>query len=95
MDLYLVTYDVGDDKRRSKVFETLESYGRWTQGSVFFCLLSRTQSAHLCSALEKLVKADEDQVLVVCLGPAEGRGSKAVRAIGRKLTIPDGRAVVL
>ena len=37
---YLVTYDVSDDKRRTKIFKTLYAYGDHAQYSVFICELN-------------------------------------------------------
>ena len=40
MLLYVVTYDIPSNKRRKKVSDLLEGYGRRVQYSVFECLLS-------------------------------------------------------
>ncbi len=34
---FLITYDISDDKRRTKVFHTLQANGDHAQFSVFLC----------------------------------------------------------
>ena len=47
MLLYVVTYDIPNDKRRKKVSDLLEGYGRRVQYSVFECLLTSAKYAEL------------------------------------------------
>ncbi len=58
----IVSYDVSDDKRRSKIHNTLKSYGEWVQFSIFECDLSDTDYSRLRSRLAKLIKPDEDSI---------------------------------
>lgn len=61
--MYLViSYDIPDDKRRTKIHKILKSYGQWMQFSVFECDLSETEYAKLRSRLSKLIKPDQDSV---------------------------------
>ena len=39
--LYIVTYDIADDKRWRAVFKLMHGYGEWMQLSVFQCRLTR------------------------------------------------------
>ncbi|MGY2945409.1 CRISPR-associated endonuclease Cas2 [Thermostichus sp. MS-CIW-34] len=43
MQLYVITYDIPDNKRRKKVSDLLEGYGRRVQYSVFECRLEQHQ----------------------------------------------------
>ena len=45
--LYVVAYDIPDDKRRTKVHKVLCGYGAWTQYSLFECWLNRRQILEL------------------------------------------------
>src|SRR5690606_2499180 len=45
--LYLVTYDIRDDKRWRRVFKTMKGFGEWLQLSVFQCRLSRRRHAEM------------------------------------------------
>ena len=52
----IVTYDIPEDKRRTKIHNILKSYGQWVQYSVFECDLTQTQYAQLRSRLAKLIR---------------------------------------
>ena len=42
----LISYDISEDKRRTKIHKMLKSYGQWMQYSVFECAdLTETQYA--------------------------------------------------
>ena len=52
---YVVTYDIGDDKRRKKVVKLMESIGTRMNFSVFECMLTDVQYRNMCKRLEKLI----------------------------------------
>jgi CRISPR-associated protein Cas2 len=60
--LVLVTYDIPDDKRRLKLANLLEGYGRRVQFSVFECFLTLDEMRLLHQKVQKRVKAAEDNV---------------------------------
>ena len=60
--LYVVIYDISDDKRRRRVFNLLEGYGRRVQFSAFECVLNDRKFEELRARLAKVVKMDEDSV---------------------------------
>jgi CRISPR-associated protein Cas2 len=62
MLFYVVAYDIPDDKRRKKVSDLLEGYGKRVQYSVFECLLTQDKYDELRSRLRKRVKLSEDSV---------------------------------
>ncbi len=62
MLLYVVIYDISDDKRRRRVFDLLEGYGRRVQFSAFECVLSDTKFLELQKRLRKVVKIGDDSV---------------------------------
>ena len=62
MLLYLVTYDIPSNKRRKKVSDLLEGYGRRVQYSVFECLLESGKFKELKIRLKKRVNNTEDSV---------------------------------
>ena len=62
MLFYVVTYDIPSDKRRKKVSDLLEGYGRRVQYSVFECVLSASKYKELRQRLQKRVKVEEDSV---------------------------------
>lgn len=62
MLLYVVTYDIPCDRRRKKVSDLLEGYGRRVQYSVFECLLSVVKYRELRQRLKLRVNLTEDSV---------------------------------
>lgn len=43
----VVSYDIPEDKRRTKIHSVLKSYGQWMQLSVFECDITLIQYAKL------------------------------------------------
>lgn len=60
--LVIVSYDIRDDKRRSKVAHALQNFGRRVQLSVFECLLEEAQVERLRKALGRIIDEEEDSV---------------------------------
>ena len=58
----VVSYDVVDDKRRTKMCETLKGFGAHVQYSVFECNLKADDFKRLRQKLKPLIKVGEDQV---------------------------------
>ena len=77
----VVTYDVPEDKRRTKIHKILKSYGQWMQYSVFECDLTNTQYAKLRSRLSKIIKPEQDSIhffflCACCKGKVERIGGQ-------------------
>jgi CRISPR-associated protein Cas2 len=92
---YLVCYDVADDKRLRKVFQTMRNYGDHLQFSVFECQFTAMDLARCRAELSALIHHTEDQVLFVHLGPAEGRGDRVITALGKAYTKLDAPCIVV
>lgn len=69
--LYIVTYDISDQKRWRKVFKLMQGYGEWVQLSVFQCRLSQRRQAELTATLDELIHHDQDHILLMDIGPAD------------------------
>lgn len=82
-NMYVVAYDIADDKRRTKVFQTLSGHGEHLQFSVFRCPLDATGLARLSNKLRELTHQHADQVLFFDLGPADGEGANPSVVVGR------------
>ena len=91
---YIVTYDIADNRRWRRVFKIMNGFGEWLQLSVFQCRLSRRRRAELESRLREIVKAGEDHVLLIDIGPAE-RTKLAVESIGKTFAGIERQAVVV
>lgn len=90
-----VTYDISDDGRRVAVFKALRGFGDHLQYSVFRCDLSDRQRAEMIAVVDPLLDHDVDQVLVIDLGPVDGRASNCVFALGRSYANPERRVIII
>jgi CRISPR-associated protein Cas2 len=86
---YLVTYDVADPKRLRRVFKVLKGYGTHLQLSVFSCDLTEMTLVMMRAALAEVIDHSEDAVLLVDIGPSDGRGSTSFECIGKATRPPD------
>ena len=91
---YLVTYDVSDAKRLRRLFKTLGGFGEHLQYSVFQCDLSDVERIELKGAIWRIINHAEDRILVVDIGPVEGRASVAFECLGVQ-TAPTDRGPVI
>lgn len=60
--LYVISYDIPDDGRRTRVADTLKDFGRRVQYSVFEALLDEALRAQLEHRLGGILALDEDSV---------------------------------
>lgn len=58
----VVVYDISNDKRRTKLHNTLKDFGTPVQYSVFECLLDAAELKKLKKAVAKVIKPRLDQV---------------------------------
>ncbi len=65
----IIAYDISHDKRRTKVFKTLEGYGVPVQFSVFDCEISEENLIKLLYKVESLINKKEDSVILPDLCP--------------------------
>ena len=80
----VVTYDISEDKRRTKIHKVLKSYGQWMQFSVFECVLTKTEYARLRNRLNRLIVPEQDSIRFYflcecCQGKVERIGGEKVR----------------
>lgn len=64
LERYVVVYDVTDDRRRTRIMKTLKGYGYAVQYSVFEVMVTPTKLVKLRDALARLMKAEEDSVVL-------------------------------
>jgi CRISPR-associated protein Cas2 len=62
--LYVVAYDISDDKRRTQVHKTLKGFGQWTEFSLFECFLTRKELLQMRAKLNEHLHAGEDRVRI-------------------------------
>lgn len=92
---YLVTYDVSDAKRLRRVFKKLMGFGEPLQYSVFQCDLSDVERLKLKEALSEMINHAEDRVLIIDLGPVDGRAALAFESLGVQREIRTERGPVV
>ena len=86
--VFLIAYDVTDDKRRTKIFKKLKGYGESLQYSLFRCALTPGERLRLRTEMWELIDHSSDRVLLIDLGPDEGRGRSAMESWGKPLEDP-------
>ncbi|MGX7948120.1 CRISPR-associated endonuclease Cas2 [Oleidesulfovibrio alaskensis] len=80
--MYVVAYDIEDDKKRARIATLLKGFGQRVQHSVFECELSSAELTSLQQALQKLVASSGDDSNVriyrsckTCYAKATGIGN--------------------
>jgi len=58
----VISYDIPDDRRRTKVMKALKDFGQHVQYSVFECDLKWDDYARLRQRLKKLVNPRQDNI---------------------------------
>ncbi len=91
---FLFSYDMSDDKRRTRVFKILESWADHAQFSVFFAELNATELARLKMKLDRVINHDDDQILILDLGPDANPLEEGLVCLGRTYH-PPARVVVV
>jgi CRISPR-associated protein Cas2 len=76
--LYIISYDISDQKRWRRVFKLMKGYGEWLQLSVFQCRLSARRHAELLSLLNGAIKDGHDHIVMLDLGPVDSVTLKVV-----------------
>lgn len=76
--LYIVAYDIRDQKRWRAVFKLMKGYGEWLQLSVFQCRLNARRKADLQATLDQIIHHDQDHVVLLDLGRADQVTPKVV-----------------
>lgn len=79
---FLISYDVSDDKRRSKLFTLLQAEGDHAQYSVFFCELSAAELASIRGRITEIIHDREDQVMLLDLGNAANPLNQGLEVLG-------------
>ncbi len=65
----VISYDIEDDKRRTRIHRILKNFGQWVQYSLFECQLTRAQYLHLRHRLDNVIhktKGDNLRFYFLC-----------------------------
>lgn len=91
----LVAYDVSQAKRLQRIHKTMRGFGEAMQYSVFLCELSDHERVLMKAAVCEIMNMEQDRVLIVDLGPADGRGSACLEVLGRQEPPQESGAVIV
>lgn len=92
--LYIVTYDISDQKRWRRVFRIMKGYGQWLQLSVFQCRLTARRRADMAARLEREIKRDNDHIIIVDVGPAD-RVNPRIESLGKSFQSKTRQAIIV
>ncbi len=94
-NVYLVCYDVADDKRLRKTYKKMRGFGDPVQYSVFRCELSPTEKQQMKETLWEILNWSHDRVMLVDLGPTGARGDECIEFWGEPRVEVSPRAAVV
>lgn len=80
---FMIAYDVADDKRLRKTHKKMLGFGDPLQYSVFYCELSPTERQLLKQELWAILDFTMDRIMLVDLGPANGRAEDCIEFWGK------------
>jgi CRISPR-associated protein Cas2 len=76
---YVVSYDIPDTKRRTKLAKALEDFGDRVQYSVFECILDNELLDKMVSRITRIIVEEDDSVRIYALC---ANCEKVVKVIG-------------
>jgi len=71
-----------DQKRLCRVHRCMKGFGEPVHYSVFRCDLTPKGRVEMVAALTELIKEDEDRVMIIDLGPKDGRVEERIEFMG-------------
>lgn len=92
--LYIVAYDISEQKRWRRIFKLMKGYGEWLQLSVFQCRLTRVRHAELIAFLDEIIHHDQDHVIIMDLGLAD-KVKPRVTSLGQDFTPVEREPVIV
>jgi len=95
MKCYIVSYDIMDARRLHTVHKTMKGFGEPIHYSVFRCNLTDKGKVELMAALTEIVKHDEDRIMIVDLGPLEGRIEDRIEFIGLRPKDMERKSIII
>lgn len=94
LNCYVVSYDIREPRRLCRVHRAMKGFGEPVHYSVFRCDLTQRGRVDMISVLTELIAPEEDRIMIIDLGPVEGRIEERIvflglheAHIGRKIII--------
>ena len=82
LNCYVVSYDIMDQKRLYRVHKAMKGFGDPVHYSVFRCDLTTKGKVEMVAALTDLINPDEDRVMIIDLGPKDGKVVERIEFLG-------------
>jgi CRISPR-associated protein Cas2 len=82
LNCYVVSYDIMDRKRLSRVHTAMKGFGQPVHYSVFRCDLTLKGRVEMVAILSELIKVDEDRIMIIDMGPTEGGADDRIEFLG-------------
>ncbi len=79
---YIVSYDIRNQKRLCRVHRAMKGFGEPVHYSVFRCDLTRLGRVEMASALMDLIDEKEDRIMIIDMGPVDGRVGERIEFLG-------------
>ncbi|QTA81096.1 CRISPR-associated protein [Desulfonema limicola] len=89
---YLIGYDISDEKRLKKVAKIVSRFGSRIQYSFYHCFISNTQKIRMKALLQKEIKEDEDQVILL---PITVNQLKEMEFMGFKINLQNEGIIII
>ena len=93
--VYVVAYDICNPRRLRKVHKITKSYGESLQYSVFLCRLDTKRLKKLEAQLSREIDNDEDQILLMKLGPESDLRHLAFSTLGKSMIVHQRTPIVV
>lgn len=91
---YLLTYDIRDPRRLTRIRDVAKAFGEPLQYSVFVCDLSKAELVRMRAGLRSKMDLRVDSVSIFDLGPPTGRGLTCIESLGPRAPLPSSGAQV-
>lgn len=91
---FLCTYDIADDKRRTRLFHLLKDHGEHVQYSVFLCELTPMEKSNVIGRSTEFLNEEKDQLLIIRVGPEGLDWTAHLAAVGKRWT-PEVRSNII
>ena len=73
----------------------MKGFGAHMQLSVFQCDLPAVDLVKMKAELKEIINHNEDQVLIIDLGPTEGRPIKSIESLGRSAEVVTRKSQII
>ncbi len=92
---YFVCYDVSEPRRLADTYKKMNGYGIPVQYSVFMCDVNPKELVLMKGDLKEILNLKEDRVLIIDVGPVDGRGKNCISTLGEPINTKKESAIII